>query len=264
MTAGERREESVEVSLKELERLEAERLDRERREREARARAAEHAREQARARDRAELEARKRAEAEARERARRAEIEEEARREAMSRAAVEQARIAVETRARTEEADRERRHELELARLQAEAKRQSNAGPIACGALAGFALAALTCAGLFFGLAKPASDRTIATLEASLDDASAKARELQRESLDQDRRIKQLEATLERERRDADASGATGASSATGATGAASVGRTGHGRPPRRTVGEPPKIGAAPDPCATSHDPLCGLDRGKH
>jgi hypothetical protein len=105
-----RRDESVSFSLRELEKLEQERKADEERVA-ARAREEEAAR-LADERDR-------HAQAEQRQRdARQRQAEDElARREAMQRALVEQARLEVEARTRAEEAERERRHEVELARL---------------------------------------------------------------------------------------------------------------------------------------------------
>jgi colicin import membrane protein len=256
MTSGEKRrsEESVSFSLKELEKLESERLDREKKEREARVRAAQLAKEDAERREREALAAKERAEEESRDARRRAEIEEQARLEAMSRAAVEQARIGVETKARAEEAERERQHEVELAKIRALSKgQQSSFAPMIVSGLFGFVVAAATCAGLFFGVSKPASDRTIATLESSLSDAQQKTRDLQRENLDQDRRIKELEKKLD---------GLATAPAPT--TPSPSRDGTTKKNPPLPPGHQPIVRPNVPDPCEHSPDPLCGLDRGKH
>jgi hypothetical protein len=194
---GERRDESVSVSLRELEKLENERQDREKRQREAHAVAMQRTRDEAAKKEREALAAKERAEAEERERVRLREVEEEARREAMSRAAVEQARIGVEAKTRAEEADRERRHELELARVRAESKNQSGAGVVVGSGLVGFAIAIAVCCGVYFGAVRPANARTIATLENDIADANAKTRELRSDSIEQSKRIADMQTKLD-------------------------------------------------------------------
>jgi hypothetical protein len=169
-----RRDESVSFSLRELMKLEDERVRREREEREQRALADARAREEDRARVRAEAEARARAEEEARAEARRRELDDLARREAMHRAAIEQTRIAVEARPRGEEANREREHEIALARIRAEGPRGRPLAPLAA-ALGGAAVALLVAGGAHLGLAKPAADRRAAELAAEISAESQRS-----------------------------------------------------------------------------------------
>lgn len=107
--SSERREESVQVSLRELMELEEERLARERAERAAAAAEVERLRAQAEEEVRARAEeAQRRLASEERERRL-----DDARREALVKFSVEQARIEVEARVRAEEVERQRRHERE-------------------------------------------------------------------------------------------------------------------------------------------------------
>jgi colicin import membrane protein len=202
MTGGpERRDESVNFSLKELMKLEDERISQERQAREARELAAETAREDAARRERAELEARERATAEERERARFREMEEEARREAISRAAVEQARITVEARTRAEESDRERRHELELQRMRTETVQKPGPGGYIASALGGAAACLAIALVLHFSVSKPAADLRIAELDRAVAAADGQANGLGRRVDEQSARIKKLEDAL-REKED--------------------------------------------------------------
>ncbi|MDB5216675.1 MAG: type 3 domain protein precursor [Myxococcaceae bacterium] len=197
MTGGpERRDESVNFSLKELMKLEDERITQERQAREARELAAKNAREEAERREREELAAKDRAAADERERARFREMEEEARREAMQRAAVEQARITVEARTRAEESDRERRHEIELQRLRAETVKKPGPGGYVASALGGAAVALALCLVMHFAVSKPASDRRIAELDRAVAGAEGREGELGRRVDEQKLRIGQLEKSL--------------------------------------------------------------------
>lgn len=172
-----RREESVSFSLRELTKLEEDRLAREAREAHEREAAAARAREEA-----------ARREATAREDERRKALDDLARREAMQKALVEQARIEVEARTRAEEAERERRYELELARLRGEATRQGPGGYVASAA-AGLVVAMLACAFAYVGAVKPAFERRTAELERSA------AREGER-AADLERRLEEARAAL--------------------------------------------------------------------
>lgn len=197
MTGGpERRDESVNFSLKELMKLEDERIDQERQACDARERAAKTARDEAERREREERAARDRAVAEERERARFREMEEEARREAMQRAAVEQARITVEARTRAEEADRERRHEIELQRLRADTVKKPGPGGYVASALGGAAAALALCLVMHFAVSKPASDHRIAELDRAVAGGSEREAELGRRVDEQKARIGQLEKTI--------------------------------------------------------------------
>jgi hypothetical protein len=181
---GERRDESVQFSLHELMRLEDERIAREKRDREAAEAAAIAARE---ASERREREERERAIAATHERERTLRFEEEARREAMSRAAVEQARISVEARTRAEESERERRHELELAKLRMDVARPHGPGLLLGSGAVGAALAFAVCGAAYFGEIRPAQARTVEGLEGAVARAEAKANDVGRENLEQGR-----------------------------------------------------------------------------
>jgi colicin import membrane protein len=197
MTGGpERRDESVNFSLKELMKLEDERISQERQAREARDLAAKVARDEAERREREELAARERADDEERERARFREMEEEARREAMQRAAVEQARITVEARTRAEESDRERRHEIELQRMRAETVKKPGPGGYIASSLGGAAVALAVCLVMYFGVSKPTSDKRIAELDRAVAGAEGRESELGRRVDEQKARIGQLEKSL--------------------------------------------------------------------
>ena len=197
MTGGpERRDESVNFSLKELMKLEDERITEERQAREARELAVKTAREEAERREREELAAKDRTAAEEQERARFREMEEEARREAIQRAAVEQARITVEARTRAEESDRERRHEIELQRMRAETVKKPGPGGYVASALGGAAAALALCLVMHFAVSRPASDKRIAELDRAVAGAEGREAELGRRVDDQKARIGQLEKTL--------------------------------------------------------------------
>jgi hypothetical protein len=251
---SERRDESVQFSLTELMKLEDERVVREKREREAAEAAAVAAREDAARRER---EARERAEAEARERARRERAEEEARREAMSRAAVEQARIAVEAKTRAEEAERERRHELELARLRANVERPHGPGMLVGSAGVGLALGLVAAVTVHFASIKPTHARAVEDLKIAAARTEAQLLEARREGLSQASQINDLSARLEQARKDIVE--LRSKEPRPGAKGPEVV------RGPRAAPGgpsqPPPSLS---DKCAGSRDPLCGLDlRGK-
>jgi hypothetical protein len=197
MTGGpERRDESVNFSLKELMKLEDERITQERQVREARELAVKAEHEEAERRQREELAAKDRTAAEERERARFREMEEEARREAIQRAAVEQARITVEARTRAEESDRERRHEIELQRMRAETVKKPGPGGYVASALGGAAAALALCLVMHFAVSKPASDKRIAELDRAAAGAEGREAELGRRVEEQKARIGQLEKSL--------------------------------------------------------------------
>lgn len=242
--AGEEREQSVQFSLHELRKLEDERLDREKREREAAEAAAKAATEQAARRER---EAMQRIEAEARERERRSRVEDEARREAMSRAAVEQARISIEARARAEEAERERQHELAIAKLRREVARPHGLGMLLGSGAIGGALAIAACFTFYFASVRPGNAQLVDGLEGAAARAEARAHELSREGLVMSRRIADLEAQLRaaETRQQPPAKGVE-------ATNGPQIGKG-----PAPTG---PRASSKPDPCDGNADPLCGLD----
>ncbi|HEY8075490.1 MAG TPA: hypothetical protein VIF62_15305 [Labilithrix sp.] len=245
------RDESVTFSLRELEQLENERLEREKRQREDELHAMQRAKEEAERRAEEERTARLRMEADEKERARLREIEEEARREAMSRAAVEQARIEVEARTRADEADRERRHELELARIRIESKKSSGVGVVVGSGLVGFAVALGVCAGFYFGAIAPANARTRAALDGDVADANAKVRDLRSEAIDEHKKLVALQLQLDAANARIDELSQKAPSKPT------TKGPIGTGSGPTSTVKKDPP---PPDPCAGSKDPLCGLD----
>jgi hypothetical protein len=251
MTGGpERRDESVNFSLKELMKLEDDRIRQERETREAREQAEVAARRDAEERERAELEARERATAEERERSRFREMEEEARREAMQRATVEQARITVEARTRAEEAERERRHELELQRMRAETVKKPGPGGFVASGLAGAAICLAMCLVLYFGVSRPASDRRIAELDRAVASAEGRADELGRRVDDQKGRIAQLEKTtgdLQAELATARKPPPVVVKAPTGPTTGKTPRDAGHS-----------KGGLNDGPPCNDHDPLCG------
>jgi hypothetical protein len=253
---GERRDESVQFSLHELMKLEDERILRERRDREADEAAALAAKQDATRRER---EAHERAEAQARERERMLRVEEEARREAMSRAAIEQARIEVEARTRADEAERERRHELELARLRLDVGKPHGPAMLLGSAAGGAAVAFIACVALYFGSLRPEAARKIEGLEAATQRAEARATQLGIESLSQGKQLNELKESLAVARADIiklrDSATAKVSTPPHGAGGVPKAG----GRP-----GQPPPPASLSDKCAGSRDPLCGLDlRGK-
>lgn len=252
MTGGpERRDESVNFSLKELMKLEDERISQERQAREARELAVKAAREEAERRERDALQARERAEAEERERARFRELEEEARREALQRGAVEQARITVEARTRAEESERERRHELELQRMRAEASKKAGPGALIGSAVGGAVLAVAVCLVLFFAVSRPATERRVAELDRAVAGADGRADALGRRVDDQKERIAQLEKALRDAQSELTAKAAPPPPKAP-ATGPRSGG--GGVIPPKA---HPPNANDGP-PCANKFDPLCG------
>ena len=253
MTSGpERRDESVNFSLKELMKLEDERISQERDARDARELAAQRAREDAARRERAELEARESAAAEERERARFREMEEEARRDAIQRATVEQARITVEARTRAEESDRERRHELELQRMRSEVVHKPGPGAAIASALGGAAGCLAICLVLHFGVSKPATDLRIAELDRAVAAADGQANGLSRRVEEQSARIKKLEESL-RDREDelAKARTALAAKPAPAPVGMPSTLRGGGAVVTGKGLNDGP-------PCTNKFDPLCG------
>ncbi len=177
--ASGRRDESVSFSLRELQELEEERIAREKRETEEREAAAVRAREESARREAEALAARQRAESEARDAERRRELEDLARREAMQKALVEQARIEVEARTRAEDAERERRHERELAAIRA-ARTKHGPGAFVASAIGGGIAAALVFAVVYFAAVKPAHDRRVAELADQAARGEARASELER------------------------------------------------------------------------------------
>jgi hypothetical protein len=248
---GERRDESVQFSLHELMKLEDERILREKRDREAAEAAAFAAKEEAARRER---EAREQAEAQARERERILRIEEEARREAMSRAAIEQARISVEARTRADEAERERRHELELAKLRVEVAKPHGPALLIGSAAGGAFVAVIACVAVYFGSLRPEAARKVEGLEAATQRAEARATQLGIESLAQGKQINELEASLALARADIiklrDQVATTRPPTPTGSPAPKTGGR----------AGQPPPPASLSDKCAGSRDPLCGLD----
>ena len=255
MTGGpERRDESVNFSLKELMKLEDERISQERQAREARELAAKLAREEAERLERDQLAAKDRAASEERERARFREMEEEARREAMSRAAVEQARITVEARTRAEEADRERRHEIELQRLRTETVTKPGAGGYVASALGGAAAALALCLVMHFAVWKPASDHRIAELDRSVASGETREAALARRVDEQKTRIAQLEKSLEDMRTELSARPPAPATPIKPPTGTSGGGPRG-GRPD--TVGKSNGKGLNDGPPCPKFDPLC-------
>jgi hypothetical protein len=173
------REESVEFSLKELTRLEDERIHRIDDDNAQRARAESEKRRAAIA----EEAARKAAE-------HRAELDALAQREAMQKAIVEQARLEVEARTRADERERERRHEIELARLRAEGapeKPSPEILPLAGAALVGGGVATVVAIAIHALVSEPATAARIAFVEHQRDEARARGDELER-ALDATRR----------------------------------------------------------------------------
>jgi colicin import membrane protein len=251
MTGGpERRDESVNFSLKELMKLEDERISQERDAREARELAAQAAREDASRRERAELEAQERAAADERERARFREMEEEARREAIQRAAVEQARITVEARTRAEESDRERRHELELQRMRSEVVRKPGPGAYIASALGGAAGCLAIGLVLHFAVSKPAADLRIAELDRAVAAADGQANGLSRRVEEQSARIKKLEESL-RDKEDDLAKARSALAAKPPPVTPPVTGRGGGGPVKGKGINDGP-------PCANKFDPLCG------
>lgn len=258
MTSGDRRDESVSVSLKELMKLEDERVSDEKRARDAEALAARRAREEAERREREAAEARLRAEAEDRERAKLRETEEEARREAMTRAAVEQARISVEARARAEEAERERRHEIELARIRAESAKKGGLGAWIGGGVAGASIAAVASLVLHFGVASPRAERVALGLEDRAARAEQRANEAELSAEHERARAAKAEADLAAAKKELDERKSAPPPTTKGGASGAGV----HGG---RWQGDRPatKSSSADGPCINDWDPLCGRIRTK-
>lgn len=248
----ERRDESVQFSLKELMKLEDERIGEEKKARDEREAAEARTREETARREREALAAREREEADVRERQRREMVEEEARREAMSRAAVEQARIAVEARARAEESERERRHEIELVRVRAETQKKPGIGGFIGSGLAGAGVVLLAALLVHFGMVKPASARRIAELEQGVAVVESRADQLSHQNAKQ---ADELAAT----KRELDAAKALLAASPPPASKTPAT-APGGGKGPMVTPPVKPRL---PDekPCVDEHDPLCGTIR---
>jgi hypothetical protein len=255
-SGADRRDESISFSLRELTNLEQARVDEERiardvlaaREREARLES-----ERALVRARAEQE---RLEHDERERIRRQHAEEEARLEALSRAAVEQARLAVEVGARAEEAERERRHERELAELAIRHKTPSRILLGGVCVLVGVAVGLVPCVLLRAGYeASRADERTLANTR---EEALAN-------------RLRASDARAENATREFDTLRAEGAALRGEVAGLQSklksVSLTEAGKvwacpPGKAPTARPVAVGTKPatvDPCAGSRDPLCGL-----
>lgn len=203
MTGGPagRRDESVTFSLRELQDLEEDRIAREKRDASEREAAAVRAREDAARREAEMLAAKERAEAEAREEQRRRDLEELARREAMQKAIVEQARIEVDSKTRAQERDRERQHELELARLRAQ-QGQTKPGLVIGAALGGALFVLVGAFAIHLVVLKPGSEARIAALSDMATRAEARAAEAERRSEEQNKRIAALTEEL-RQARDA-------------------------------------------------------------
>lgn len=247
----ERRDESVQFSLKELMKLEDERIGEEKKARDEREAAEARAREETARKEREALAAREREEADARERQRREMVEEEARREAMSRAAVEQARIGVEARARAEESERERRHEIELVRVRAESQKKPAIGGFIGSGLAGAGVVLLAALLVHFGMVKPESARRVAELEQGVAVAETRADQLSRQSAKQADELAAM-------KRELDAAKALLASPPPVAKTPPTTPAGGKG-----PIAAPPPKPRLPDekPCADEHDPLCGTIR---
>ncbi len=154
MTGG-RRDESVSVSLRTLMELEDERVEQERRR--ALEREAAEARRAREALER-EREAEQQREREARaadEERRRREREEATKLAAIHQATIEQARIAEEARARALESDRERRHQVEIERVRAEAAREKRSSRTFVSVSAGVLFGVLASGALYGGVVRP-------------------------------------------------------------------------------------------------------------
>jgi hypothetical protein len=240
---AEARESSVLFSLQKLMSLEEDRVREEDAARARRLAAEEAARLEALRRARAEEEARIAAE-DARRRADEARRREEAvRLEAIARAEIEARRLEAERRAALESAERERRHEEELARLRADAGKRHLVGLVAvCVA----AIGALVGGGswLYFGKIVPERQASEAAHQAFLADQEAEAAKVRQ-------RLEEM-AARERDLREkmAAASAAIPPPAPTSAPSAKPG--VGPGRPP------PPKAKPAGDcPCAHTGDPMC-------
>lgn len=250
---GDRRDESVSFSLKELMKLEDERIDGEKRARDAEAAATQRARDEE-AKKKRDEEARVAKERdEAAERERRRAADEEARREATARAAMEEARLAVEARARAEEADRERQHELALARLKSEGTQKGGAGVVIGSGLVGLALALAASVVLHFAVVKPKHDASITALEGRVAAAEKRANDV---AFDGERdRARALKAEGELGAAQRTIEELKSAPKVPTKTGPTTNVRGPTGAPPPSTTKAP-----LSEPCASGddHDPLCG------
>jgi hypothetical protein len=232
------REESVEFSLSELTRLEDERIRRIEDEDAQRARAESEKRRAAIAEE-AALKAAEH----------RAELDALAQREAMQKAIVEQARLEVEARTRADERERERRHEIELAKLRAERgheKPPPEVLPLAGAALIGGVVATVVAIVIHVVLTAPATAARVAFLEHQRDEARTRGDELER-TLDATRR-----AIAELENRRSPAPNHAEREEAP-------VKRPSRPNGPRAPRTEPPP--PAPVSSTCDSDPLCGTIR---
>ena len=233
------REESTQFSLTELLKLEDERIAEVRRSNEEEMRAAERARREAEARAAAEATARARS-------AQQAELDDLARREGMQKAIVEQARLDVEARTRTEERELERQHEIALAGLRTESNK-GQLGTILGGTALGAATMLAAALAIHFAVLRPANEQRIRELGSAVAAAESRATDLE-QRVEEDRK---LIASL-RVRPDEPPPKVNDAHPPQ-----PQPPRSVPVRPPTRNVTAP----AAPDPCAGSKDPLCGLQR---
>lgn len=186
-------ESSVQFSLSELQKLEVERQQeharreklREERRREAELEAAQAVAakeaERARLRQAEEL------------RSREAELLAQAKAEALQKAAVEQARITVEAEARMKERDRERAHEIERARIMADAaKSNSSISSLIGGTLLGGLVTLLVMTAVYFGVTKPAAERHVAELESKISELDQRVERADQRVEEEGRVISQL------------------------------------------------------------------------
>ncbi len=192
-----RRDESVQFSLKELLKLEDQRVMEQARERDAREAAAARERDEAERRRQADAAAAARAEEEERERKQRSELEELARHEAMEKAIVEQARLEVEVRARTEERERERRHEIEIERLRSVSKKGPSLGaPLVLAAGLGGGVMFLVALAIHLGVHEPSVAARVAELQRRADALEARADDVARQRDEQKRFVGERDAQL--------------------------------------------------------------------
>ena len=233
------REESTQFSLTELLKLEDERIAEVRRSNEEEKRAAERARREAAERAEAEATARARS-------AQQAELDELARREAMQKAIVEQARLDVEARTRTQERELERQHEIALAAMKTEGSK-GQLGTILGGTALGAATMLAAALAIHFGVLRPANELRIRELGAAVAAAESRASDLE-QRVEEDRK---LIAALRVRPADEPTPRVPDVRAPPPPL------RTVPVRPPTRTGTAP----TAPDPCAGSKDPLCGLPR---
>lgn len=201
MTGGAagRRDESVTFSLRELQELEDERLAREKRDVKEREAATARAREESARREAEQIAANERADAEAREAERRRELEDMARREAMQKAIVEQARIEVDAKTRAQEAERERQHELELARLRAE-QGKSKPGVVIGASLGSAGLVLIGAFAIQLGVLKPSTDARIAAITEMAARAEAHASDAERRFETEKSKVDALQKELDKAR----------------------------------------------------------------